>query len=336
MGETRMVKPIRMYFPIERVNDEERTVEGYCFCNEVVRGEGGIRLKRSAMEEAAPSYMEFPTIREMHRTDGAAGTVKLLEFDQKGARIRAKIVDDQAWAKVKEGVYRGFSIGVIPTLMRGKDVTKVDWVENSLVDRPADPDAVFTVVRSEKFEMDKEYACDVEPKEEKTSPPAPPRDGEGSDPSDKSGAGEKVQRRQIAVKDVPAEIQRLESETVQLKRTVNLLKSEVAAKDAEIADIRRAAGKAAKRAAKKIDRLSNMPVQTAPVLFPGALRGLERTFNVASGPADDQQPDTAALQQRYNAIIEAGAKETNELKRTDLALELNMVKQELNALGVVI
>jgi hypothetical protein len=55
-----------------------------------------------------------------------------------------------------EGVYRGFSIGGQPELVRGSDIIKFRWLETSLVDRPADPDALFTVVRAEGV-LDAEY-----------------------------------------------------------------------------------------------------------------------------------------------------------------------------------
>jgi hypothetical protein len=58
-------------------------------------------------------------------------------------------VDDQAWAKVKEGVYKAFSIGVSPTFMRGKDVEQCVWKTVSLVMRPKDKDAGFTAFRSD-------------------------------------------------------------------------------------------------------------------------------------------------------------------------------------------
>jgi len=146
-------KLIRVFAPFTRVDDEARTVEGYCFVNELVEGDP-YRLTRTAMEAATADYMTWGAVREMH-TSAAAGTASDgsgelgVFWDDKGAMLRAKIVDDAAWEKVKAGVYKGFSVGVRPKVVRGKDVESCTWVENSLVDRPADPDAKFTLVRAD-------------------------------------------------------------------------------------------------------------------------------------------------------------------------------------------
>lgn len=154
---------LHLFIPITRVDDEERVVEGYCFVNEVVDGEGGIRLLRSAMEAATEDYMRWGAVREMHQAS-AVGTALAdgcgITWDEKGAKLRAKIVDEAAWRKVKEGVYRGFSLGASPKLIRGKNVEKVSWVENSLVDRPKDPSCPFTLFRREDGEEGSEAVID--------------------------------------------------------------------------------------------------------------------------------------------------------------------------------
>ena len=154
-------KLMQIYAGITRVNDEERIVEGIAFANEVVDGEGGIRLKREAMQDATPDYLRWGAVREMH-TASAAGTAEAVEWQEDGtAVIRVKVVDDQAWNKVKEGVYKGFSVGVKPRIMRGKSVEACTWIETSLVDRPKDPGAVLTLHRAE--EVTDEYEVEEEP-----------------------------------------------------------------------------------------------------------------------------------------------------------------------------
>ena len=66
-------KLVQLYAGITRVNEEERIVEGVAFANETVEGEGGIRLKREAMQAATPDYLRWGAVREMH-TASAAGT----------------------------------------------------------------------------------------------------------------------------------------------------------------------------------------------------------------------------------------------------------------------
>lgn len=149
-------------YPLERIGtDEDRIVEGYAFVNEIVPGEGGIRLKRSAMEAATANYLANGTSRELHQAS-AAGTPLDVTWDEKGALLRVHVVDDQAWAKVKAKVYKGFSVGVIPEVMRGKDVEKCNWWDSSLVDVGKDHDAKFTVWRSEEISPDDEFEVKVE------------------------------------------------------------------------------------------------------------------------------------------------------------------------------
>lgn len=171
-------KPLRVGFPINRIlrgttesGNEFRYVEGYAFVNEWVGD--GVNLKRSAMEAAADDYMKFGAVRAMHQPDavgtaigevtvmGEDGTEETLtlgiSWDEKGAKIRTKVVDPNAILKLDEGVYRGFSVGVRPTVMRGTDVVACTWPENSLVDRPADVDALIETVRSD----DAGRECDV-------------------------------------------------------------------------------------------------------------------------------------------------------------------------------
>ena len=145
-------RPTRLFVPLTRKDPATREVEGYCYVNAKV-GDGW-NLKRSAMEKASEDYMKFGAIREMHGSS-AAGTALGVTWDDNGCLLRAKIVDDAAWKKVEEGVYKGFSVGVLPQVVRGADVDVCQWVENSLVDRPFDADATFTSIsRAQGFETD--------------------------------------------------------------------------------------------------------------------------------------------------------------------------------------
>jgi len=100
------------------------------------------------MIEATPGYMKWANVREMHQLS-AVGTVKRANWLDSGpCELTVKVVDDQAWEKVKEGVYKGFSVGVVPRVMDGLSVTQCDWVETSLVDRPKDWDAIYTEIRT--------------------------------------------------------------------------------------------------------------------------------------------------------------------------------------------
>lgn len=136
-----MSHPIfKRFAPITKIDEEQRMVFGYA-STEALDAQGEV-VERAAIEAALPDYMRFANIREMH-TMSAVGVAKSADMDDKGLFLGAKIVDDSAWVKVMEGVYKGFSIG-------GRALEKIDGVikklrltEISLVDRPANPECVI-------------------------------------------------------------------------------------------------------------------------------------------------------------------------------------------------
>jgi phage head maturation protease len=134
---------MKIYFPIAKVDAERREVWGYASTE--ARDEQGETVKREALIAALGDYMKFANIREMHQLS-AVGIAKEAAVDDKGLYIGAKIVDDQAWQKVVEGVYKGYSIGGRVTERDPRDfktITGLVLNEISLVDRPANPEAVF-------------------------------------------------------------------------------------------------------------------------------------------------------------------------------------------------
>jgi phage head maturation protease len=105
----------------------------------------GETVTREALAAALNDYMRFANIREMHQPS-AVGVAKEAAVDDKGLYLGAKIVDPDAWAKVVEGVYKGFSIGGRVTARDSADrrlITGLRLSEISVVDRPANPEAVF-------------------------------------------------------------------------------------------------------------------------------------------------------------------------------------------------
>ena len=134
---------MRFYWPIAKVDAEQRMVWGYASTE--AADEQGETVTRGALAAALDDYMRFANIREMHRPS-AVGVAKEAELDDKGLYLGAKIVDADAWAKIVEGVYKGFSIGGRVTARDPADrsvITGLRLTEISVVDRPANPEAVF-------------------------------------------------------------------------------------------------------------------------------------------------------------------------------------------------
>ncbi len=134
---------MRFYWPIAKVDAEQRMVWGYASTE--TEDDQGETITREAMAAALDDYMRFANIREMHQPS-AVGVAKEAAVDDKGLYLGAKIVDGDAWQKVVEGVYKGFSIGGRVTARDPADrrlITALRLTEISVVDRPANPEAVF-------------------------------------------------------------------------------------------------------------------------------------------------------------------------------------------------
>jgi HK97 family phage prohead protease len=139
---------MKLYAEITKIDRERRMVFGYA-STEALDSQGEV-VRKEAIEAALPDYMRFANIREMHQPS-AVGVAKEAAIDGKGLYLAARIVDDEAWRKVTEGVYKGFSIGGRVTdrdRAQKHVITGVELMEISLVDRPANPEAVIELYKA--------------------------------------------------------------------------------------------------------------------------------------------------------------------------------------------
>lgn len=144
------------FIPISKVDEEKRMVYGFASTPHL--DSDGEIITLGAIKNALPEYLQFPTLREMHQSK-AAGTVKETEIKsgaEKGLYIGAKVVADDAWNLVKEGVYRGFSIGGHVLNKVDNVIDSLDLVEISLVDVPANKKAKIEVWKAGKLSKDAE------------------------------------------------------------------------------------------------------------------------------------------------------------------------------------
>src|SRR3984893_5461237 len=133
---------MRFYWPIAKVDRDVRMVWGYA-STEAEDDQGEV-IRRAALEAALADYMRFANIREMHQPS-AVGVATEAAVDDRGLYLGARILDVEAWRKVIEGVYKGFSIGGHVTARDPADrkiITGLALTEISVVDRPANPEAV--------------------------------------------------------------------------------------------------------------------------------------------------------------------------------------------------
>jgi hypothetical protein len=135
------------------VQNEDGTLNVYGIASTEERDGDDEVILASAMKEALPDYMKWGAIREMHQPK-AAGTALEAEVneDTKQTWIGVHVVDPVAVKKVRTGTYKGFSVGG-SVLERDEDddrtITKLRWVETSLVDRPSNPGAEILIVKCE-------------------------------------------------------------------------------------------------------------------------------------------------------------------------------------------
>lgn len=120
----------------------------------------------SAGFEKVTDGKSFGNVRSMHGTT-AAGKLTQITFDDDGKKIdvAAKIVDENEWNKVVEGVYTGFSIGG-KYVKKWKDGESQRYTarpsEVSLVDLPCVPTATFAVIKSDGSSLTKLFKSGAE------------------------------------------------------------------------------------------------------------------------------------------------------------------------------
>lgn len=153
---------MRLYAEIsktEKLDDGTLKVWGYA-SSEAVDSDGET-ITADAMKAALPDYLKFGAVREMHQPMAAGTAIEAEVQDDGRTWFGALVVDPVACKKVETGVYKGFSIGGKVTArddINKTVITGLRLVEVSLVDRPANPEAVFTM-----FKVETEKADVVEP-----------------------------------------------------------------------------------------------------------------------------------------------------------------------------
>ena len=167
---------------MEAQDDGTVKVWGYA-SSEAVDSDGEI-IAAEAMKAAIPDYMKFGAVREMHGSNAAGTAIEINVEDDGRTFFGAHIVDPVAVTKVKTGVYKGFSIGGSVTArdeLNKSQITGLKLTEISLVDRPANPDAVFTCYKADKPKDEEEADKDEDDKTADKADETPADDAEKAD-----------------------------------------------------------------------------------------------------------------------------------------------------------
>lgn len=167
---------------MEAQDDGTVKVWGYA-SSEAVDSDGEI-IAAEAMKAAIPDYMKFGAVREMHGSNAAGTAIEINVEDDGRTFFGAHIVDPIAVTKVKTGVYKGFSIGGSVTArdeLNKSQITGLKLTEISLVDRPANPDAVFTCFKADKPKDEEEADKEEDEKPTDKADETPADDAEKAD-----------------------------------------------------------------------------------------------------------------------------------------------------------
>lgn len=185
---------------MEAQDDGTVKVWGYA-SSEAVDSDGEI-IAAEAMKAAIPDYMKFGAVREMHGSNAAGTAIEINVEDDGRTFFGAHIVDPVAVTKVKTGVYKGFSIGGSVTArdeLNKSQITGLKLTEISLVDRPANPDAVFTCYKADKPKDEEEADKDDKPSDKSAEDEdEKPKDGdkkpEAEDKDDKDDKEDETEK----------------------------------------------------------------------------------------------------------------------------------------------
>jgi len=151
---------VRIFAPLAKATEQDDgtlTVEGFASTESVDKA--GEIVTAAAIEAALPDFFQHGSgpLREMHQLKAAGRVDKAVVDSKKRTWIRATVIDPLAIKKILARVYNGLSIGG-KTLARDrknpKMITKLRLDEVSLVDTPANPDALFEIVKASDAQHD--------------------------------------------------------------------------------------------------------------------------------------------------------------------------------------
>lgn len=156
---------MKIYAEISKTEkQDDGTIKVWGYASSEAVDSDGETITAEAMRAALPDYMKFGAVREMHQPSAAGTAIEANVEDDGRTYFGAHVVDPIAVKKVETGVYKGFSIGGKVTARDevNKSIIKgLKLVEVSLVDRPANPEAVFTCYKAETVDEEQPTAIDA-------------------------------------------------------------------------------------------------------------------------------------------------------------------------------
>jgi hypothetical protein len=175
-------KSFAKFVTISKIDEEQRIVYGIASSPNLDTQDD--EIPSDTMLAALDDFMVWANLREMHQPS-AVGVVVHSEVKQEDGNtyIAAKVVDDTAWQKVKEGVYKGFSIAgkiikAVTKKLPDGTVKRIILVlklsEISLVDRPANEDCKILLWKGVEMEGNEEGQVQTGQEQEQNTVQEPP------------------------------------------------------------------------------------------------------------------------------------------------------------------
>lgn len=149
-----------LYAMLTKADSDKRIVEGYITTPDLDRDKQ--MMDEDFLKRTIPDWIKrYGNVRLMHKPEIIGKIISHKPWDGKGFYVSAKIFDDRAWDMVKQGLLKGFSIGIkSPVIVPHPDAPKgmiVDGepIEVSLVDVPSNPMCDIQVIKSATFDLEK-------------------------------------------------------------------------------------------------------------------------------------------------------------------------------------
>ena len=274
---------------MEAQDDGTVKVWGYA-SSEAVDSDGEI-IAAEAMKAAIPDYMKFGAVREMHGSNAAGTAIEINVEDDGRTFFGAHIVDPVAVTKVKTGVYKGFSIGGSVTArdeLNKSQITGLKLTEISLVDRPANPDAVFTCFKADKPKDEEEADKDEDDKSADKPDETPAEKAEGDKVDDKEDDKTDEAEKSVSVNLSESEIAILKAVLAMVEKSAvsnGIAKAESADELAKAQDALKKSNDALAKAQVEIESLKK---QAAPPK--GSTKAIGKSEDNGEDPLNGFQP----------------------------------------------
>nr|DAR14441.1 MAG TPA: prohead serine protease [Caudoviricetes sp.] len=274
---------------MEAQDDGTVKVWGYA-SSEAVDSDGEI-IAAEAMKAAIPDYMKFGAVREMHGSNAAGTAIEINVEDDGRTFFGAHIVDPVAVTKVKTGVYKGFSIGGSVTArdeLNKSQITGLKLTEISLVDRPANPDAVFTCFKADKPKDEEEADKDEDDKSADKPDETPAEKAEGDKVDDKEDDKKDEAEKSVSVNLSESEIAILKAVLAMVEKSAvsnGIAKAESADELAKAQDALKKSNDALAKAQVEIESLKK---QAAPPK--GSTKAIGKSEDNGEDPLNGFQP----------------------------------------------